>query len=107
MPYVEETSTYSMLVPVSASPVESDTAMYPQAVQPVMPVPVQYGKRQSGSYQRVRTLDSIPSGLLNSNPQSWYDLSILPPLDPRHLVADARLNGVIGTFTRSTTLTLL
>lgn len=39
---------------------------------------------------------------MNSTPQSWYDLSIIPPIDPRLLIADARIGSSQATFTRST-----
>lgn len=35
-------------------------------------------------------------------PQSWFDLSIIPPIDPRELIADVRINGTQATFARST-----
>lgn len=38
---------------------------------------------------------------MNSVPQSWYDLSIIPPIDPRLLIADARIGSTQATFNRS------
>lgn len=34
-------------------------------------------------------------------PQSWYDLTTLPPVDPRALIVNATLGGVQGVFYRS------
>lgn len=36
-------------------------------------------------------------------PQSWYDLSITPPSDPRDLIDNAKLNSTAGVFLHSTT----
>lgn len=36
-----------------------------------------------------------------TQPSSWNDLAVIPPTDPRTLIANASLGGVQGTFTRS------
>lgn len=47
-------------------------------------------------------MDYKPRTFMSTTPQSWADLVVLPPADPRSLIADAKINGVQGTFTRST-----
>src|SRR6266540_1462304 len=38
---------------------------------------------------------------MNGNPQSWNDLLIMPPVDPRILIANASMGSVQGAFYRS------
>lgn len=97
---------------ISASLIGTDVGAYVGSDQAVaspiaMPgrafAPIGPATPHQDNYMRQSslTLDSIRAGNLNTAPQSWYDLAILQPIDPRHLIADARLDNSQGTFVRS------
>lgn len=57
----------------------------------------------SGSSSNSSSLNSINS--MNSSVQSWYDLPVQTPADPRILIANASLGTLQGTFVRATNFT--
>jgi hypothetical protein len=43
--------------------------------------------------------------MIIQTPQSWYDVVLVPPTDPRELIAQVSLNGLVASFVRSTSFT--
>ncbi len=89
------------------------SAPYPMPPYPSMPMPSGAIPRSAGggcsggcgSNKRSSqpfSSTSKNSNSMNNSVQSWYDMPVQEPLDPRILVANITLGGLQGTFTRST-----